>query len=383
MTLRCSGIVFANKAVFKTYGFHFTFALTEIHTIFTLVGMLLMSRAGLFDTKHLPNSSLMQLAAAYVGYIVLCNLSLKINTVGFYQVMKIAVAPTVMALDIILYRRLPKPLVIASVLLVCFGIAIATVSDHQMITNIEGMLVGAAATLVTALYQLWAGSKQKELRASSMQLLQAYTPHATILLGLLVPMCEPMGWSSSTRNEETLLGYHYSWSAILAIIISAVLGLLVSLSTFLVIGATSSLTYNVVGHLKTVIILTGGCIFFGDSMPLKKFFGVCVAMCGIVWYTNLKLIQSDSTPTTTGSAGQALAPLLPTHHQKTGMPPLMDETRSVFSSVGLGRRHQPQYSTGVDSQPQYSTGVDSQPNLSSSSHGLNIAYDGSSSKDSD
>lgn len=37
----------------------------------------------------------------------------------------------------------------------------------------------------------------------------------------------------------------------------------VSLSTFLVIGATSSLTYNIVGHLKTVIILTGGVVFFG------------------------------------------------------------------------------------------------------------------------
>ncbi len=38
-----------------------------------------------------------------------------------------------------------------------------------------------------------------------------------------------------------------------------------------------------VGHLKTVIILTGGCLFFGDSMPLKKLFGVCIAMIGIVW----------------------------------------------------------------------------------------------------
>ncbi len=34
--------------------------------------------------------------------------------------------------------------------------------------------------------------------------------------------------------------------------LSAVLGILVSLSTFLVIGATNSLTYNIVGHVKTV-----------------------------------------------------------------------------------------------------------------------------------
>lgn len=47
-------------------------------------------------------------------------------------------------------------------------------------------------------------------------------------------------------------GYNYSGSALAAIFLSAVLGLLVSLSTFLVIGATSSLTYNVIGHVKVL-----------------------------------------------------------------------------------------------------------------------------------
>ena len=55
-----------------------------------------------------------------------------------------------------------------------------------------------------------------------------------------------------------------------------------------VIGATSSLTYNVVGHIKTVIILTGGCMFFGDEMPLKKFLGIATAMLGIVWYSQAR-----------------------------------------------------------------------------------------------
>lgn len=84
-----SGIVFANKSVFATYGFKFTCTLTLIHTVFTLVGMRLFLRAGLFQYKKLPQMQLLPLAAAYVGYIVLCNLSLNVNTVGFYQVMKV------------------------------------------------------------------------------------------------------------------------------------------------------------------------------------------------------------------------------------------------------------------------------------------------------
>jgi hypothetical protein len=42
--------------------------------------------------------------------------------------------------------------------------------------------------------------------------------------------------------------------------------------------------------MKTVIIPTGGCMFFGDTMPPKKLTGVCIAMVGIIWYTQLKIM---------------------------------------------------------------------------------------------
>ncbi|KAF6261701.1 triose-phosphate transporter family-domain-containing protein [Scenedesmus sp. NREL 46B-D3] len=290
-----SGIVFANKLVMTTYGFSFTCTLTWIHTLFTLVGMRLFLMAGMFQHKSLQSRQLLPLAAAYVGYIVLCNLSLKVNTVGFYQVMKIAVAPTVMLLDLIFFGIVPAPKVVASVVLVCLGIGIATVTDSTLVKNLYGLFVGVAATLLTALYQLWAGSKQKELQASSMQLLHQYTPQAALILGLLIPLMEPVGWASLTGSaaaagsSKTILSYNYTPAAVGAIVVSAVLGLVVSLSTFLVIGCTSSLTYNVVGHLKTVIILAGGCLFFGDEMPPKKLLGVGVAMAGILWYTQLKI----------------------------------------------------------------------------------------------
>lgn len=179
------------------------------------------------------------------------------------QVMKIAVAPTVIAMELVMFGRLPGPRVIASVLVVCMGIAVATVSDSQMIRNLFGIAVGCAATVMTALYQIWAGSKQKELKASSMQLLHAYTPQAAIMLGILIPIFEPMGWSS--KAEGTLLGYNYSFKSVAAILISAALGLMVSLSTFLVIGATSSLTYNVVGE--------------GAHASMKTYMCVCVCVC--------------------------------------------------------------------------------------------------------
>ena len=85
-----------------------------------------------------------------------------------------------------------------------------------------------------------------------------------------------VGWSPSARTKDTLLGYPYTWGALAAIAISAVLGLLVSLSTFLVIGATSSLTYNVVctaqvhGYIIALIInlISSHCALGHTRQPM-------------------------------------------------------------------------------------------------------------------
>ena len=79
------------------------------------------------------------------------------------------------------------------------------------------------------------------LGANSFQLLHQYSPVAALMLGVLVPCLEPLGLEKDA-GPGTLRGYPYSLMACVAIAVSAVLGLAVSLSTFLVIGATSSLT---------------------------------------------------------------------------------------------------------------------------------------------
>ena len=57
------------------------------------------------------------------------NLCLRVNTVSFYQITKIAVAPTVMILEAVFYKKMPTVKVIISVVIVCVGIAFATVTD--------------------------------------------------------------------------------------------------------------------------------------------------------------------------------------------------------------------------------------------------------------
>jgi drug/metabolite transporter (DMT)-like permease len=135
--------------------------------------------------------------------------------------------------------------------------------------------------------QIWAGTKQKELGLNGMQLLQQVSPVSVVLLAILIPLMEPIGWGDP--RPGTILGYVFSTRAVMWILISSALGLVVTLSTFLFIGATDSLTYNVVGHLKTVLIVAAGVFQFGESMGLKKTVGLVVALTGIVWYTQIKV----------------------------------------------------------------------------------------------
>ena len=62
--------------------------------------------------------------------------------------------------------------------------------------------------MLESAFKVFAGSKQKELEVGSMALMAGYTPIATLLLTILVPIFEPVGFFE--RNEETLFGFQYT-----------------------------------------------------------------------------------------------------------------------------------------------------------------------------
>jgi solute carrier family 35 protein E3 len=63
------------------------------------------------------------------------------------------------------------------------------------------------------------------------------------------------------------------------------MGLSVTLSSYWAIGMTSPLTFNVLGHLKTAMVLAAGILVFGDTMTWMKGGGLLLSMCGVVWYS--------------------------------------------------------------------------------------------------
>ena len=72
-----TGIVFANKAVLSVYGFEFATALTLLHTLTTVLGMMLFCQLGMFTPKHVPALQVRQ--SASVNFSKGCMLHSKLK----------------------------------------------------------------------------------------------------------------------------------------------------------------------------------------------------------------------------------------------------------------------------------------------------------------
>lgn len=270
------GIVFSNKVVFQVYDFQYGTLLTFIHFVCTFLGLEICRQCGVFEAKRVELRKIIPLCISFCGFVALTNLSLVYNSVGFYQLIKVLTTPLIVLIQTMFYNETFTLKIKLSLALTCVGVAIATVTDSQ--ANFVGTLVALSALLITCMYQIWVGTKQKELECNSYQLLYLQAPISAILLLPLIPVLD---------NLDKLMEWPSS-DTVVAIGISSVLAFLVNISIFLVIGKTSPVTYNVLGHFKLTIILSLGFFAFGAVVDYRNIIGILVTLSGVIWYTQLK-----------------------------------------------------------------------------------------------
>lgn len=66
----------------------------------------------------------------------------------------------------------------------------------------------------------------------------------------------------------------------------------VNISIFMVIGRTSAVTYNILGHFKTCTLFLVDFLAFSRPFELRNFGGMVVTLTGVVWYSNVKMKQA-------------------------------------------------------------------------------------------
>ncbi|GJD07279.1 Solute carrier family 35 member E3 [Galdieria sulphuraria] len=263
-------IVSVNKYVTQL-GFRFMCTLTCIHFIVTFLDIFAASR----------------LALGNMGFVVLTNLSLRYNSVGCYQVLKHLTTPVIVFIEAVFYKIYLERKFYVPLTLVCVGVTVATLTDLEL--NFLGIFFGLTGVVVTSLYQVWCGTLQKSLEANPLQLQYYIAPLAALFLAPLLPILEDYKPSS----PFSIFQFDFTVKSVSMILLSSLIAFCVNISIFMVIGKTSAITYNVLGHSKTCSIFLIGFLFFKQQFSWLNFSGIILTLWGVFWYTKLKLESSN------------------------------------------------------------------------------------------
>ncbi|CAI5964208.1 unnamed protein product [Closterium sp. NIES-65] len=272
------GIILVNKALMTSYGFAFATSLTALHFITTAaVGNAATAAGALAPSKHVPARTLMWFAFVASLAVVSMNVSLMVNSVGFYQITKLSIIPACCLFEALLHRKTFSPAVKAAVVGVMVGVGICTVTDVTV--NTAGLLAAIVAVLSTTFQQIFIGSLQKQYSVGSFDLLSKTAPYQAVLLVISGPTVDYL------LTRRSLLAFRPTPVSVAFILLSCVLALFVNLSMYLCIGKFSAVSFQVLGHMKTLFVLVLGSALFHSPLTAKNLMGMAVAVLGMLAYS--------------------------------------------------------------------------------------------------
>ncbi|PSC69736.1 UDP-galactose transporter 2 [Micractinium conductrix] len=310
-------IVFINKMLMKNFGYHYATTLTALHFLVCAIAIWFAQRGGYIKPTTMPFNDLMLFTVIADISILTLNLSLMLNTVSFYQIAKLLIIPFVCFVESSFLGRTFSREVVSSIVLVICGVAVVTVQDLQLDISLGGMLIAAVSVVSSGLQQIFVRTMQQKHKLSAHELLSNTAPAQAWTLLLVGPFIDKL------VSADWVFAYRFTSSSMSTMIVSCSLAVLVNISQFMCLGRFSAVSFQVLGHSKTMLVLLGGWAFLGDTITGKKFCGMMLAVSGMVWYGKASSNQSRAlarqmkvvTPES-GSAGDRLvekAPLLREH----------------------------------------------------------------------
>ncbi|XP_057776179.1 UDP-rhamnose/UDP-galactose transporter 6-like [Salvia miltiorrhiza] len=273
------GIIIVNKALMATYGFSFATTLTGMHFATTTLMTVVLRWLGYIQASHLPYSELLKFIFFANFSIVGMNVSLMWNSVGFYQIAKLSMIPVSCLLEIVFdkirYSRDTK----LSILVVLLGVAVCTVTDVSV--NGKGFIAAFIAVWSTSLQQYYVHFLQRKYSLSSFNLLGHTAPAQAASLLLIGPFLDY--WLTNKRID----GFDFDIPSVAFIVASCIIAVGTNLSQFICIGRFTAVSFQVLGHMKTILVLVLGFLFFGrEGLSMQVVIGMIIAVIGMIWYGN-------------------------------------------------------------------------------------------------
>ncbi|GJM88105.1 hypothetical protein PR202_ga04131 [Eleusine coracana subsp. coracana] len=159
------------------------------------------------------------------------------------------------------------------------GVAVCTVTDVSV--NAKGLMAAVIAVWSTAFQQYYVHFLQRKYSLNSFNLLGHTAPAQAGSLLLVGPFVDFM--LTGKRVDH----FNFSSFALFFLTLSCFIAIGVNLSQFICIGRFSAVSFQVLGHMKTVLVLSLGFLFFGkEGLNLQVVVGMVLAVLGMIWYGN-------------------------------------------------------------------------------------------------
>eukprot|EP00667_Euglena_gracilis_P012936 EG_transcript_13314 len=280
VAVNCLAVVFLVIVMKLLYQNHFECpsAMTALHCLMTgMVGLVYKQRF-MQPGDSIPSiGSIAALSALKMGSYVTSNLSLMFNSVNLFEVLRFTNIPLMCLVEYVWKRKTYSAAIYLSLAGICCGSSLSTITEVEF--SWVGLGVGLACTVCTVAYQLYNNHLQTQQSIHPLLLLYFETPFtcACTLLG---------SWGLGEMPK--LMNTTFEDKVLLLLFLSGLLAATINVTAYLIIGKMSALTYQVVGHLKTVCVLASGFLLFQQLVTPVNVIGTSIAVSSLWLYTTFK-----------------------------------------------------------------------------------------------
>ncbi|KAB5514717.1 hypothetical protein DKX38_028623 [Salix brachista] len=212
--------------VLQGVGFSFPVCLSFIHYTLSWALMAILKAFSVLPAS--PSSKSSHLSLFTLGCVMslstgLANVSLKYNSVRFYQMAKIAVTPSIVLAEFIWFKKRASFSKVVALSVVSIGVVVATVTDLQF--SLIGACVALAWIIPSAVNKILWSTLQQQDNWTALAFMWKTAPITLLFLATLIPFFDPSGVFSYDWNfrntalilTSALLGFLLQWSGALAL----------------------------------------------------------------------------------------------------------------------------------------------------------------------
>lgn len=231
-------------------------------------------------TSNVPIKNRIFLAIFVMLSIFFNNASLETNSIAFYQLAKLFCIPCMLVHNTFIRKLKPEKQEVTLLSVIILGVFLFTMSEMEY--SLKGCGYALFGIISTSYSQMLIGDFQKKYQLSGSELQLVIAPYQFIISIVCSTLFDATGDGSFMTNEFQLLD-------LVILVGTCFFAAWANISAFTLIGYASPISFQVIGHIKTILVLICASFLFPmniDTIAQKAFAGVgaLIALIGSVLY---------------------------------------------------------------------------------------------------